>query len=52
MKQRDLLRDDCDRGAQAALRHCANVLAVDHNPAAIDVEEALHEADHSRFPCA
>ena len=47
MKQRDLLRHHSDRGAQAVLRHCTNVLAVDQKPAAIAVEEALHQGDHS-----
>src|SRR5215472_18821094 len=50
MKQRDLLRHHGDRGTQAVLRHCAQILAVDQKPTAIDIEEALHETDYSRFP--
>src|SRR5262249_29469607 len=52
MKQGDLLWHHGDCRAQAVLRHRANVLAIDQKPAAIDVEEALHEADHGRFPGA
>src|SRR5207253_9076751 len=35
--------------AQAVLRHRANVLVVDQQPSAIDVEETLHQTDQGRL---
>jgi hypothetical protein len=49
MKQRDFLRHDRDRRAQAVLGHRANVLVVDEKPTAIDIGEALHQTDQGRL---
>ena len=52
MQQRDVLRHEGDRPAQALLGDARDVLAVDQDPAAIDVVEALQQRQHRRLAAA
>ena len=45
MQERRVLRDHADRGAQALLRHVADVLAVDADAALLELVEAQEQVD-------
>ena len=49
MQERRVLRDHADRGAQALLRHVADVLAVDADAALLDLVEAQQQVDERRL---
>ena len=52
VEQRDVLRHDRDRGAQALLRDARDILSVEQNAAAFHVVEALQQREQRRFPGA
>src|SRR5262249_9852306 len=49
MQERGVLRHYRDLGAQRLLRHLRNILPVDENAAAFEVEEAQQEIDDGRL---
>ena len=52
MEQRDVLRHDRDRLAQAVLRDARNILAVDQDAAGLHVVEALQQREQGRLAAA
>ena len=49
MQQRGVLRDHGNLRAQALLRDAGDVLAVDQDAAAFEIEEAQQQVDHGRL---
>ena len=49
MEQRDILRHYRHDVVQAFLRDIADVSAIDRDPPAVDIVEALQQRQHGRF---
>ena len=52
MEQRDVLRHDADRFAQALLGDAGDILAVDQDAAVLHVVEALQQREQRRLAAA
>src|SRR3954468_16567303 len=52
MEQRDILRHDGDRGAQALLRNARDILSVEQHTAAFHIMEPLQQRKQTGLPGA